>query len=133
MPEMTIVNLSNLRTELAHELKELAQTGDTFGCDVIHGQIADVDSVLQLVHDRAEAAKPASRTYSLSRELRGVPHGTHPMEHICTGGDIGTVCAMLEAGCEVYDTTVGELQQLPIGGGITRLTAEHRYLAERES
>lgn len=73
------------------------------------------------------------RTFALTREVRGVPAGTNPPEHICTGGDIGVVVAAFELGAEVYDVTVGDLQRLRIGENITRLSADYRFSFTRET
>jgi hypothetical protein len=73
-------------------------------------------------------------TYVLERELDGVPYGTMPREHITTGGPILVCTVMHEHGCKgVYDTTVGELQQLAIGQVITRLAPDFRYVVTREA
>ena len=56
MTRFTSVDLDALHAELNAELHEQAQKGDTTACDFIHSHIADVEAVMQLVQDRAEAA-----------------------------------------------------------------------------
>lgn len=59
----TVISLSALRDELEKEIREIAASGAdgaTFECDIRHGQIAEIDSVIQLVLDRAQAAADAA-------------------------------------------------------------------------
>jgi len=68
------VDLIALRDEIAAEIKEIAASGAdgaTFECDIRHSQIADIESVLQLIEDRAEAQAQADAEvdYDMRRGL----------------------------------------------------------------